>query len=227
MRGKKWSSSEKILFLAPLGFVVIANLAHLTPRDRVFRCDVLELKIDGLNPLRVRGSNCNWGRNCGSNLKQIGLAFMQYAQDNDEKFPPVQSGGNFYGWADAIYPYVKSKQIFRCPSALTKPTTTPQNCVYTSFYFNRGLSAQNSGVDNAEKLVLAGEGDDGVDTTDARYSKTSWPSAWQNNPKSPLFRHLSHEIWATRGAYTLFADGHAKLLSPSEFQGGNFTFQVR
>ena len=58
---------------------------------------------------------------CLSNTKQLGLAFTQYSQDNDEKNP---GGVNWYfpggnGWAGQIYPYVKSKQVFLCPSDAT------------------------------------------------------------------------------------------------------------
>jgi len=57
---------------------------------------------------------------CLSNLKQIGLAFTQYNQDNDESFP----FGSFYGtlgqgWAGTIYPYVKSTGAFKCPDDST------------------------------------------------------------------------------------------------------------
>jgi prepilin-type N-terminal cleavage/methylation domain-containing protein/prepilin-type processing-associated H-X9-DG protein len=68
---------------------------------------------------------------CMSNLKQIGLGLLQYTQDYDEKTPlswfapsgyggdaskPISSGTDAYKWMDAIYPYVKSEQIFDCPS---------------------------------------------------------------------------------------------------------------
>lgn len=59
---------------------------------------------------------------CQSNLKQIGLGLLQYAQDNDEFVAPVYVGGavdsdaTHYKWMDAIYEYVKSEQIFDCPS---------------------------------------------------------------------------------------------------------------
>ena len=76
---------------------------------------------------------------CQSNLKQIGLAFTQYAQDFDEAQAPgcldgtyfstgggvqptLASAGNFK-WMDLVYPYVKSEQIFNCPSA---PSTYPK-----------------------------------------------------------------------------------------------------
>jgi prepilin-type N-terminal cleavage/methylation domain-containing protein/prepilin-type processing-associated H-X9-DG protein len=64
---------------------------------------------------------------CMSNLKQIGLGVMMYIQDYDGGYPfmyqpypgmpPVrQSSGTWY-WQDIIYPYVKSTQVFFCPSS--------------------------------------------------------------------------------------------------------------
>jgi prepilin-type N-terminal cleavage/methylation domain-containing protein/prepilin-type processing-associated H-X9-DG protein len=56
---------------------------------------------------------------CQSNLKQIGLGMTQYTQDYDERYPPIWSGPAFpgrYHWMDSMMPYVKSEQIFDCPS---------------------------------------------------------------------------------------------------------------
>ncbi len=61
---------------------------------------------------------------CTSNLKQIGLGLIQYSQDYDEQMPMDQFGpdndisgyGGRYKWMDAAYPYIKSEQIFNCPS---------------------------------------------------------------------------------------------------------------
>lgn len=62
---------------------------------------------------------------CQSNLKQIGMGFLQYSQDFDETlpFPFMGANGNasnpaapLYKWMDSIYPYVKSEQLFNCPS---------------------------------------------------------------------------------------------------------------
>ena len=67
---------------------------------------------------------------CESNLKQIGLALTQYAQDNDEAManhyygkwqggarysPAGDAAGQHYQWMDAIQPFVKSAQVFNCP----------------------------------------------------------------------------------------------------------------
>lgn len=51
---------------------------------------------------------------CQSNLKQIGLGIQQYTQDYDESYPMAGNGAG--NWAQGIQPYVKSQQIFVCPT---------------------------------------------------------------------------------------------------------------
>ncbi|RYG69525.1 DUF1559 domain-containing protein [bacterium] len=58
---------------------------------------------------------------CQSNLKQIGLGIMQYSQDYDERMPSgrmsLNNADNVGGhWQVLMQPYVKSYQVFRCPS---------------------------------------------------------------------------------------------------------------
>lgn len=67
---------------------------------------------------------------CQSNLKQIGLGVAQYVQDYDETYPLLEDSGsggvfltgtptalvNKQTWVDRIFPYVKSRQVFHCPS---------------------------------------------------------------------------------------------------------------
>jgi prepilin-type N-terminal cleavage/methylation domain-containing protein/prepilin-type processing-associated H-X9-DG protein len=54
---------------------------------------------------------------CMSNLKQIGLAELQYVQDYDERFSgsyqPYPAGRVYY--PELVYPYAKNAQIFFCP----------------------------------------------------------------------------------------------------------------
>lgn len=95
---------------------------------------------------------------CQSNLKQIGLGVLQYTQDYDEKFPASMQGwrtaptiqtiagtpgatfkisdghssnDHYISWMDMTYPYVKSTQIYECPSGRTFDATAPSygyNC---------------------------------------------------------------------------------------------------
>jgi len=65
---------------------------------------------------------------CTSNLKQMGLAILQYNQDYDETYPLTNVGTNCDDWAQEIYPYVKSENVYKCPDnpdgARFNPTNT-------------------------------------------------------------------------------------------------------
>lgn len=56
---------------------------------------------------------------CQSNLKQLGLAILQYVQDYDERFPlgltPV--GTAYQTTMELVMPYAQNTQIALCPSA--------------------------------------------------------------------------------------------------------------
>jgi prepilin-type N-terminal cleavage/methylation domain-containing protein/prepilin-type processing-associated H-X9-DG protein len=67
---------------------------------------------------------------CASNLKQISLGALQYSQDYDEKVLPTQTavGGTIYfAWVDIIDPYLKSRQVLRCPSGISNMTSYSYN----------------------------------------------------------------------------------------------------
>jgi len=70
---------------------------------------------------------------CVSNLKQLGLAAMQYQQDYDEKYvpsfryqhPPVGNVATTLSWWDDILqPYTKSHQVAICPDRQWEETAT-------------------------------------------------------------------------------------------------------
>jgi len=75
---------------------------------------------------------------CQSNLKQIGLALIQYEQDNDEGLPVPSTNGNSWGvgWAGMLYSYTKSDQVFTCPDSQDQPfvQTSPNPAVYPCNY---------------------------------------------------------------------------------------------
>ena len=58
---------------------------------------------------------------CLSNMKQIGFGRMMYVHDYDESFPRnrfyTPDGTMYYTWRTSIMPYLKSEQIWKCPSA--------------------------------------------------------------------------------------------------------------
>jgi prepilin-type N-terminal cleavage/methylation domain-containing protein/prepilin-type processing-associated H-X9-DG protein len=86
---------------------------------------------------------------CVSNLKQIGLAWLMYAQDYDETIPPFrpyQNGTRFYSWegstdgttwnnADGLLqPYMKNTAIADCPSAKGIPVLQSNLVAYAANY---------------------------------------------------------------------------------------------
>ncbi|HEX8834561.1 MAG TPA: DUF1559 domain-containing protein [Abditibacteriaceae bacterium] len=95
---------------------------------------------------------------CQSNLKQMGLVFMQYAQDYDERMISAAMGGTTVAsmgggtlpWQELAQPYVKNFQIYACPS---NPNSKMDGVnFYGSFnlrvgyHVNRDRDAEQSGT---------------------------------------------------------------------------------
>lgn len=153
---------------------------------------------------------------CLFNVKQIGIGMMQYLQDNDERYMVVAHAGEEgatedYHWFEPLQPYVKSEQLFRCPSlsestsdftpALGSLDERPETDYLINAFFAHGTNqAQFQNI--AEQISLAERGK-GINGDDYH------PFVEDGNP--PEFdligqkRHLD-------GSNFLFADGHAKWL---------------
>ncbi len=88
---------------------------------------------------------------CQSNLKQTGLGVLQYIQDYDEGFPLHQgaSPDASAGFFNIMQPYLKSVQIYQCPSE-TNPPPNPASFGgfggegYTDYAYNLNLGWNSS-----------------------------------------------------------------------------------
>lgn len=79
---------------------------------------------------------------CLSNLRQTGLAMMQYIQDYDETYPYNQSANtqtppngrfwvnNQWYWQQIIFPYHNNLQVLYCPSSPDTDRSDPRNFQY-------------------------------------------------------------------------------------------------
>jgi prepilin-type processing-associated H-X9-DG protein len=179
-------------------------------------------------------------------MKQIGLGLMQYTQDYDEHYPPssycngsscapgdqdtdpskpsgifsgVYAGGSYGNhrtWMDFIYPYVKSTQVFVCPSSQVAKTTP--NYGYSaglsmfsssSYYFrNQGSSTywipiSLASVTRPSEIIAIAEYSNS-------YALGMMPGdirSYDANPSSTIVvPHLD-------GGNAIYADGHAKWRS--------------
>lgn len=102
----------------------------------------------------VRTSEQEEVGDCLSNLKQLGLAVLQYAQDHDETLPSADK------WQDELLPYLKNEQAFRCPVA-------PElECGYA---FNAALSGLPlAQIENPAEMIVIFESAQGVRNASGR-----------------------------------------------------------
>jgi prepilin-type N-terminal cleavage/methylation domain-containing protein/prepilin-type processing-associated H-X9-DG protein len=209
---------------------------------------------------------------CQSNLKQIGLGIHQYIQDYDESYPTGNGGvpagagnggclrlGGYHGmncapptagWGAIIQPYVKSWQIYQCPSETTRWETGTGRDNALDYFYNGHLSpdtASNAGVYPGIKASLLASpsntlmnGDFITGDIDAKLwaNGTAIAAGYRlDNPANTgNVRHLE-------GANYSFADGHVKWLKISAIatctsgttyfdavcpapNGSNYTFAV-
>ena len=152
---------------------------------------------------------------CLSNLKQLALATLMYAQDYDEKFPQtnfwyqyVANPADFPGgthWP-CIQPYIKNMQILACPSG--------QVSMFNTYGTNYGV-ARETGIDCS--------GGPGVSmavfqypSTDVLYfDQTEWAGCHQVARVG--LRHNG-------GTNIAFIDGHCKWANGAALTGAGNAF---
>ena len=145
---------------------------------------------------------------CQSNLKQIALGIAQYTQDYDEKLPiryyaavPDYAGG----WAAVIQPYVKSNQLFQCPSEPTAPDNNDIRVGETvsDYGYNYSLGF------GTDSVSLASIDFPSVTVMNFDFNARPASSGWFDNSLNPasVRRHLD-------GANYSFVDGHVKWYRP-------------
>ena len=93
---------------------------------------------------------------CLSNEKQLGLAFTQYTQDYDERYPSginnsAAGGKNLgQGWGGQLYTYVKSTGVYKCPDDSTNSASAGAITAYpVSYAFNANAKSATLSQFNA------------------------------------------------------------------------------
>jgi prepilin-type N-terminal cleavage/methylation domain-containing protein/prepilin-type processing-associated H-X9-DG protein len=164
---------------------------------------------------------------CQNNLKQIGLGIMQYTQDYDERMPgsTANNGGDSYkALYDYTEPYLKSQQIFKCPSDSTANKY--------SYGYNYVYLAPN-GISNAIAIAkiqtpaetvmlvdnLAGSTQDYVYS--ARYWRANGGATVYGNSGSTTeaYKYGDVDPRHLETVGTLYCDGHVKSQKISSLSG--------
>lgn len=150
---------------------------------------------------------------CLSNVKQLMLAFLQYAQDFDEMGMQRDTNAAVtprYGWTDMVAAYVKNTQVFICPS--TKVNATCFNTTIPTSYGYSFCEARNAAATikhPSEFLVFVdwrGYAIKYHSAGGATCVDCPWNTRWR-----PGTDTIPHNDGVNVGLY----DGHAKWMSIS------------
>ncbi|BCM94441.1 hypothetical protein IAD21_06348 [Abditibacteriota bacterium] len=164
---------------------------------------------------------------CSSNLKQIGLGWLQYAQDYDEKVAPATINGctaAAFSWPVLLYPYIKSTQLYVCPSKsdstlgytynITASRSDPLACSGPRITGSYPLPAQTP-------IFIDGEG---INYPNGSATENQAPMFFVNKgtPGSLDARRIANPV--TPGAGTLTFDIGGNITISRHFDGANYTF---
>ncbi|MBU0608752.1 MAG: DUF1559 domain-containing protein [Armatimonadetes bacterium] len=183
---------------------------------------------------------------CNSNVRQLIMALLQYAQDYDETLCPYSNGDGYQGslgyggadgprWADIIMPYVKNSQIFTCSSSQTKMTLFSGGSYfdigkYTYGYVSPSNGAADYGVASRglaeipDPCTTIGICDDGrgEDTGDTEYlgrvipAPTDTPETLASRVEGMRHTGASAGNVAGQALNAGYMDGHAKFVRLSD-----------
>ncbi len=159
---------------------------------------------------------------CLSNVRQIGAAYMMYASDYDGFLPlTLDSPGS--SWTDQCQPYLKNRQVYRCPSDRSVNWTTPKKAgqglrkssYFLSFYLQGASEWGNTAaIDKPAQVIYLAESAD--NTTGDHFHPGGWGNpcedgsgscaGWNAFLEPAELNARQHQEGSNYG----YADGHAK-----------------
>lgn len=168
---------------------------------------------------------------CQSNLKQVGLGILQYAQDFDETYPrafyswsnqpnaasnpptdaDVVQRTNAGDWRYTVQPYMRSTQVFRCPSNTSVQAPFPTYAASSSRWEAATLGVIEQPDYAPTKLSQVENAATTVAVLESRFDTVMRRT---DEDDDGLFAgHLTTSNF-------LYADGHVKALKPLALVAG-------
>jgi prepilin-type N-terminal cleavage/methylation domain-containing protein/prepilin-type processing-associated H-X9-DG protein len=162
---------------------------------------------------------------CLSNMKQLALAYRMYAQDWDEKYSMNRYNGrtanypDSYTWKTAIQPYLKNKEILRCPSnAYYNQPVERNEPAYRSYAINGAAGHEgprDAGITEPAEVIMICEARYGypdVYPSDQGWSSFKYFNDWSPKPTAEQGVLQTHSSLSN----FVFYDGHVKAIKPTQ-----------
>ena len=166
---------------------------------------------------------------CQGNLHQISLAMQQYVQENGNTYPPqAYQGKNADGsvadavqWQQLIFPYLKTSQVFFCPSAPSDAPShsSPQVALEATDYtyaWGRLNTINRKGMRGVAETSLVNT------TTIMLNTDAGWVTPddvyhyCHLVPKTSCGRGFTGSTLHSGGGNYSYIDGHVKWLTPED-----------
>ena len=149
---------------------------------------------------------------CMSNIKQIGMGLIMYANENNEQFPSSTTAPLAMQSLSLLYPdYVSDSRTFNCPSD-TFVTNATQNETSTDMANNAafgqddcsyGYDYTHTQADDADVALVADRPSTGSGTTNID----------QNSPNHGGTYNSGSNDSAGRGQNVVYVDGHVEFVT--------------
>jgi prepilin-type N-terminal cleavage/methylation domain-containing protein/prepilin-type processing-associated H-X9-DG protein len=172
---------------------------------------------------------------CLSNCKQLGLSFMMYAQDYDERYNYWTTGAgdataSAQPWWVVLQPYTKNGQIYVCPStSASGPYVGYHNSASVPFVPSYGMNPNIQYVVGGLAMAVIKYPAQLVVLADSCHPmgeawRMAWPKApggWNTSPNKCTNAMAMNPDYANHngGNNYVMADGHAKWLEAKSFYG--------
>ena len=148
---------------------------------------------------------------CLSNMKQLGFALGQYAQDNDNDLPSYAAAHGLH-WREAIFSYVKAPVTYRCfddkyDSTHDSPISLPPS--YAANLSGFAVKPTNT-LPTIALVDTRGYEDEEWSMTSAAFLPSTGRKLYAHFPQHLFYQHPEGKL------NVLFADGHVKRVAPME-----------